>query len=270
MNKLLIEKMREYTEQDIAVAFSGGADSALLLHLACEYARENGTMVYAVTAKTRLHPAGDLKIAAKVAEEAGAVHKIIEIDELKETGIENNPIDRCYRCKKGIFQKICAFAEAHGITVILDGTNADDLNEYRPGIRALRELGIISPLAECNLGKREIRELAEEYGISVAKRPASPCLATRLPYGEKITYEVLRRIDAGESYLRSKGFYNVRLRVHGDIARIEVDPEDITKLVNMRTEIIAYLKEQGFLYVTADLEGFRSGSMDEKKGDVAR
>ena len=262
MSKLLFEKIEEYTKNDVVVAFSGGVDSSLLLKLACDSAHKNGTTVYAVTVQTMLHPKGDLKIAEHVAREAGARHQILKIDELRETGIERNPIDRCYRCKKGIFQKIREFAEGHGITVILEGTNEDDLHQYRPGIRALGELGIISPLAECGLHKKEIRALASELGISVAERAASPCLATRLPYGAEITYELLRKIDAGETFIRELGFYNVRLRVHGDVVRIEVDQEEILRLIKERDQIIRYLKQLGFVYVTVDLEGFRSGSMD--------
>lgn len=259
---LLRETINKYTKEDIIVAFSGGADSGLLLKLACDGAHENGTKVYAVTARTMLHPAADLEIAAKAAKEAGAVHEVIEIDELRETGIEDNPTDRCYRCKKGIFTKIKERAEELGIHYILEGTNEDDLHQYRPGIKALKELGIISPLAECRVTKKEVRALAGSLFLSVAERPASPCLATRLPYGEHITYSLLKKIETGEEYIRGLGFYNVRLRVHRDIARIEVDEKDIEKFVSRRKEIIDFIKKLGFQYITADLEGFRSGSMD--------
>lgn len=266
MNKektmLLADKIRTYTKQDVIIAFSGGADSSLLLKLACDAARANGTQVYAVTVQTMLHPKSDLAVAGRVAKETGAVHKILKIDELRETGIEKNPTDRCYRCKKGIFLKVQQLANELGIGVILEGTNEDDLHQYRPGIRALQELGIISPLAECGITKKEIRQLAKELGISVAERPASPCLATRLPYGTRITYDILEKIEAGEVYIRSLGCYNVRLRVHGETARIEVDSGDMIKLVEQREAVVRYLKTLGFVYCTVDLEGFRSGSMD--------
>ncbi len=254
----------------IIVAFSGGVDSALLVKLACEAAKEssNASPVYAVTVRTKLHPAGDLETAARLADEMGAIHKILQIDELSETGIENNPVNRCYLCKKGIFQKIIELAQKLGAGFVLEGTNADDLHEYRPGLKALKELGIISPLAACGLTKAEIRQLAEQLGISVANRPSSPCLATRLPYGTAISYGLLQRIDEGENYLRGLGFYNVRLRVYdaaGGLVRIEVDVEDLPKVISYRKEIAERIKKLGFTYVTLDLEGFRSGSMDAGK-----
>ena len=153
-------------------------------------------------------------------------------------------------------------ARTLGISTIIEGTNEDDLHVYRPGIQALKELGIISPLAACGITKAEVRELALARGISVANRPSMPCLATRLPYGDSISYELLAQIDKGEQYVRSFGFYNVRLRVHDTITRIEVDQKDIPKLLEHREEIIAELKKLGFVYITVDLEGFRSGSMD--------
>ena len=146
---------------------------------------------------------------------------------------------------------------------ILEGTNADDLLQYRPGLRALQELEIKSPLKEAGLTKDEVRKLSKEYGISVADRPSSPCLATRFPYGDKLTIEKLNQVEQGEIYLKSLGLYNVRLRIHGTIARIEVDTADIEKLLNHREQIIHHLKSLGYGYITLDLEGFRSGSMDE-------
>lgn len=260
--ELLKKRIDEYTKEHVMLAFSGGVDSGLLLRLLCDSAGTRGTNVYAVTVKTTLHPKGDIDIARKVAAETGAIHQVIEIDELEETKIEHNPTDRCYRCKKGIFQKIKSRAEELGIQYIIEGTNEDDLHEYRPGIKALKELGIISPLADLKVTKKEVRSMASALSISVAERPVSPCLATRLPYGAHITYELLSRIEAGEAALREAGYYNVRLRVHGDILRIEVDSKDIERLVKQRKEITERMKKLGFLYITVDLEGFRSGSMD--------
>lgn len=256
----------------IAVAFSGGVDSALLLKLACMEAGEENT-VYAVTVRTKLHPAEDLETAKLAARECGAVHRVLQIDELSESGLENNPPDRCYLCKRGIFRRIKDLAKELGVEYIFEGTNADDLLQYRPGIRAVRELRIDSPLAECGLTKAEVRRLAEHLGISAAKRPSAPCLATRLPYGTKISYELLEKIDEGERYLRGLGFYNVRLRAHELtnsvskkrewLARIEVDLEDLGKIAENREELVKKIKGLGFARVTMDLEGFRSGSMDE-------
>lgn len=260
----------------VVVAFSGGVDSALLLKLVCMAAEGRG-VVYAVTAETKLHPNGDLEAAKQTARECGALHKVLRIDELAETGVEKNYPDRCYRCKKRIFLRIKELAAELGAGFVLEGTNADDLMQYRPGIRALREMEIISPLAACGLTKPEIRSLAKFLDIETADRPSAPCLATRLPYGMELSYELLAKIDEGERYLRELGFYNVRLRVHelteiagtknweerkSCLARVEVDMEDMPKLLQYRRELVKKLKELGFHRITVDLEGFRSGSMD--------
>ncbi len=260
--KSLEKAMEEYAAQDLAVAFSGGVDSSLLLYLACREAAKTGKTVYAVTFHTSLHAACDLEIAKRVAREMGAVHVVIEVDELEEAGIENNPQDRCYRCKRLLFTKLTEFAEEKGINLILDGTNEDDLHVYRPGIRALKELGILSPLANLHITKAEVKALAGGWGISVASRPSTPCMATRLPYGAKLERQVLERIEEGEEWLKEKIGGNIRLRVHGDTARIELDGGALKKAIEIREEITAFLKKLGFRYITLDLEGFRSGSMD--------
>jgi len=259
----LYSALQEYTKADVALAFSGGVDSALLLALLCRFAAENHTKVYAITASTKLHPAKDLEISKALAKEYGAIHLVVEIDELEEAGIQNNPKDRCYLCKLAIFQKICALARTYQVNTILEGTNLDDLGVYRPGIRALRELQIISPLADCSISKETIRSLAAKLGLTVSNRPSSPCLATRLPYDTPIDYALLSRIDKGEQLLRHMGFYNVRLRIHGSVTRIEVDQTDFQQILTKQTEILSELKKLGFHYITLDLEGFRSGSMDE-------
>lgn len=259
----LLKMLDEYTKKDVIVAFSGGVDSSLLLKIACEQAEKNGTSVHAVTLHTRLHPLGDLKVAESVAKETGALHKIIRIDELEESGIQDNPVNRCYLCKKTLFKKLIDFANEINAGHIIEGTNEDDLHEYRPGIQALKELDIISPLADCGLTKADIRRLAKEKGISVADRPGAPCLATRFPYGTRLSYERMEQIEAAEGYIRSLGFYNVRVRVHDGIARIEVDDRDILRLCEFRNDILSRMKENGFDYITIDLEGFKSGSMDK-------
>lgn len=258
----LQKRIDELTRENVILAFSGGVDSSFLLKLCCEAAARNRTTVYAITVHTKLHPAGDMEIAKRVAREAGAVHRVIVIDELNEAGILDNPVNRCYLCKKYLFQSLIDSMEELNARHIIEGTNEDDLHVYRPGILALKELGIISPLAECKVTKKEVRKWAAEYGISVADRPSTPCMATRFPYGTKLSYEALARVEEGEEWLRRQGFYNVRLRVHGDILRIEVDGEDMRKLLEKRREIIEYMKKLGFCYLTLDLEGFRSGSMD--------
>ena len=278
----LRKKLEQLASGHIALAFSGGVDSSLLLFMCCEAAKKTGKKVHAVTIHTRLHPVKDLETAARVAAEAGArvttaagpaavaeagaasvvEHHVLCLDELEEAGIRFNPVDRCYLCKKCLFQKLIGKAEALGARTVLDGTNADDLKVYRPGIRALHELGVISPLAELGITKAEVRQLAAEYGLSVSGRPSTPCMATRFPYGTELDYDRIRLVDEGETWLRDQGFYNVRLRVHGRIARIEVDPESMPALVAMREKVLQKMAGCGFDYVTLDLAGFRSGSMD--------
>lgn len=268
----LKKQMQVYTKEKCMVAFSGGVDSSILLKLACESADEEQNTqsrkqpiyspVYAVTMHTQLHPTCEIEHAAKVAEEIGAIHLVISVDELMDAGIDQNPPDRCYRCKKHLFTKIQEKASEFGVPTILEGTNADDLHVYRPGLKAIRELGIISPLADAGFTKSDVRRLAEEYHLSVWGRPAVPCLATRFPYGAKLSYEELHKVEQGEEFLKSLGLYNVRLRIHNEIARIEINPEEFPILLHNRENVIFHMKKLGYSYVTLDLEGFRSGSMD--------
>lgn len=260
--KQLEALLQKLTREDVCVAFSGGVDSSLLLVMTWEAAQKNNTRVYALTMDTVLHPKADLEIARTVLARTGAMHKILTLNELAVPEIKNNPADRCYRCKKELYRRMLQFAEEKGISRLLEGSNEDDLHVYRPGLRAIGELGVRSPLAEMGLTKEEVRFLARDYGIPVADRPSSPCLATRLPYGTEIDLELLRRIDEAEEFLRKLSFYNVRVRVHRDIARLEIDTEEFPQLLKERERIIRKLKELGFPYVTLDLEGFRSGSMD--------
>ncbi len=258
----LKKKMNRYAQAHIAVAFSGGADSSLLLRLAVEASKKHGTKVYAILMHTMLHSARDMEEAETAAKEAGAEFRMITVDELQEAGIMDNPKDRCYRCKKYLFEQLMRESEALGAAVILEGTNKDDLCAYRPGLLAVKELGIISPLADAGFTKEEVRRFAEELGISASKKPSMPCLATRFPYGARLSYEDMKRVDKGEQFIRAMGFYNVRLRIHGDIVRIEVDTEGFEEIMRRGKEIISYLKNLGYSYVTLDMEGFRSGSMD--------
>lgn len=259
----LLQLMEQYAGQDVAVAFSGGVDSALLLKLACDSARTAGSKVYAVTLHTALHPNHEIAAAGQMASAAGAEHIIIRADELQEAGITHNPVDRCYRCKKYLFGRIKEWAATKGIHIIIEGTNEDDLHVYRPGIQAVRELGILSPLAQAGIRKQQVRELAREYGIPAAARPSSPCLATRFPYGTLLSREAMDKIDRGEEFIRRLGFYNVRLRVHDNLVRIEVDRQDMPQLLELKDAVTGCLQELGYTYITLDLAGFRSGSMDE-------
>ena len=260
----------ELTDQDMALAFSGGVDSSLLLKMAADRAAKKGTKVWAVTFNSRLHPSCDLENARKVAGELGGIHVILEIDELEMEEIRSNPVNRCYLCKRNLFRTLMAFAKEKGVEVLAEGTNEDDLHVYRPGIQAVRELGIRSPLAEAGLTKEEVRRLAAACGISAASRPSTPCMATRLPYGARLDYEILKKIEAGEEILRRMIGGNVRLRLHGQVVRIETDPERFSLALEKREEVVRQLKELGFVYITLDLEGFRSGSMDvglESRGE---
>lgn len=258
----LEETMAEYAKEDICLAFSGGVDSSLLLKAASDAAGKTGKKVYAVTFDSRLHPSCDLDIAARVAKELGGIHRVVRVNELDQEEIRFNPVNRCYLCKKKLFESLKDFAGEMNIPYIMDGTNEDDLHVYRPGIKALRELGIISPLAELHITKAQVKEMAAGYGISVASRPSAPCMATRLPYHTEIDYGILERIGKGEEYLSSLVKGNVRLRLHKDIVRIEVDKASMGELLERSGEIVSRLKELGFIYITMDLEGFRSGSMD--------
>lgn len=260
----LLSVMEKYGQQDVCLAFSGGVDSSLLLKLAVECGEKNGRRVYAVTFDSRLHPACDLDNARKVAAELGGIHLVEIIDELEMEEIRNNPTDRCYLCKKQLFGRLLETAAEKGASAVMEGTNEDDLHVYRPGIRAVRELGVKSPLAEAGFTKEEVKRMAAEYGISAASRPSTPCMATRLPYGASLDYEVLARIEKGEAVLRELLGGNVRLRLHGDVVRIEADREKLIRAVSLGPELTERLKKLGFVYITLDLEGFRSGSMDVK------
>lgn len=268
----LYENMKHYLQEDICLAFSGGVDSSLLLILAksCVKEQQKKSNIYAVTFDTMLHPSCDLNTAKKVAKEAEVFHQVLFVNELEQEEIRFNPENRCYLCKKTLFSKLQEFAKSKGISIILEGTNEDDLHVYRPGLQAIQELGIKSPLAEAGFTKEEVRKLAKELGVSVAERPSTPCLATRLPYGTEISMGVLERIAKGEEYLHTLGFSVVRLRVHGEIARIEIPQKEFESFLKKSGEIIEELKKMGFDYITLDMQGFRSGSMDEKIIKVSR
>lgn len=241
----------------LCVAFSGGVDSAVVL-TAARAVCEN---VHAVMLQTPFHPANEPELAEKTARKTGASFTIIEFDRLPDE-IMQNPVDRCYLCKKAIFTEILSYARQSGLQTVLDGTNADDTKEYRPGLKALSELGIKSPLRELGLTKARVREIAAGYGLAVATKPSSPCLATRIPYNTPIEPEVLRKIDEFETYMKLRGFPVVRARIHGDLVRFEVPQAEFEGVLDYREEIIKTAKKLGFKFVTLDLEGFRSGSFD--------
>ncbi len=258
----LTHSMEEHIQVGICIAFSGGVDSSLLLKVACDVGKKTNHPVLAVTFETKLHPHGDLDEAKSIASSFGAIHKVIAVDEFADPEIMHNPLDRCYRCKNLLFQSLIKYANEEGYQYLIDGSNYDDLKAYRPGMKALKELGIHSPLLEYEITKLQIRSLAARLNVASSNKPSAPCLATRLPYGATLDFELLNRLDQGEKFIKDLGFYNVRLRAHGDIIRIEIDKKDFIKFIELENHIIKKLKELGFLYITLDLEGFRSGSMD--------
>lgn len=258
----LLDYLDELLNEDCIIAFSGGVDSTLLLKAACMVAAEKGFAVHAATFQTSLHPMQDLAITRKIALDLGVLHHILEVDELEQAGIMENPVTRCYLCKKYLFTRLHELGTTLGISLIMDGTNGDDLKSYRPGLAALSELAIKSPLAETGMTKSDVRKLAAAFNLNVADRPSSPCLATRFPYNTRLSYDQMRQVEAAEQFLHSLGFYNVRIRVHDTIARLEVDLDAFSQLLEQRDLIVRELKLLGYTFITLDLEGFRSGSMD--------
>lgn len=258
----LEELVGDAVKKGVCIAFSGGVDSTLLLTVASRQQKRFGGTVYGVMFDTFLHAKGEESEARRLALECGADFAVIHVNELDNPAILDNPKNRCYHCKHFLFSNLQTFAKDHGCSLVMDGTNFDDTKAYRPGLKALEELGVLSPLKILGITKAQVRALAAEYGISVASKPSNSCLATRLPYGTKLETPVLEKIAAGETYLKSMGFRSVRIRFYDPIARIEVEKSQIPVFVNMREDIVNRLKELGFVYVTLDLEGFRSGSMD--------
>lgn len=243
----------------LAVAFSGGVDSTYLLH---EAVKAGKGKVTALIMKTPSVPERELDEAVTFCKSRGISFFVLPADPFSAAGFRENGRDRCYICKHFLFSALLEKAKEEGVPFVADGTNADDRKEFRPGLRALKELEIRSPLAEAGLTKKEIRELSEKEGLPTWNKPSFSCLATRFPYGEELTVEKLRRTEAAENLLAELGFTQRRVRVHGNLARIEVLPAEIPLLLERRDMISSRLEELGFLYTTVDLKGFRSGSMD--------
>ncbi|HSA96118.1 MAG TPA: ATP-dependent sacrificial sulfur transferase LarE [Acidobacteriota bacterium] len=245
------------------VAFSGGVDSTLLLTLCADLlGPENVT---AVTGISQTYTPEEKRAAGRVTRGLGVRHIILETDELACAAFAANPADRCYHCKRELFVKIGDLARSLGIEAIYDASNVDDLADYRPGRRATEELGIESPLVEAGFTKTDVRALSKKLGLASWDKPANPCLASRIPYGVRITPKVLKRVGAGERFLRGLGFAVVRLRHHGDLARIEVPARDLARLIKPATarRIAAKLRSLGYLWVAVDVEGYRMGSLNQ-------
>jgi pyridinium-3,5-biscarboxylic acid mononucleotide sulfurtransferase len=251
----------------IVVAFSGGIDSTLLLYLAKEALGEN---VIAITAVSPSLSTADKDETEKLARHMGVQHIFIESTEAEDQRYLDNSPERCYFCKNDVYTHIIAYAHEHGYHYVIDGTNADDVGDHRPGRKAARQHGVRSPLQEAEITKVEIRTLAEQYGLPNWDKPAAACLASRVPYGTTITLESLSQIDQAEAALREMGFGQLRVRHHQQVARIEVDANAFESVLQKREKIVSSLTGLGYAYVSLDLAGFRSGSMNEVLVDGVR
>lgn len=246
--------------ESAVLAFSGGVDSAFLMKALCL----SGIRFLAVTASSETMPRRDLESAVSLAREMAAKHLVIRTEELSREPFAANPPDRCFHCKDELFRRLRDIARQGGFASVLDGTNADDLLDYRPGRKAALRHGVLSPLAEGGITKAELREMAKALGLSLWDRPSSPCLASRFPYGERISAAGLRRVEEAEEFLRLLGIREVRVRIHGEVARIEAAEQDLPLLLDAenRRALTKRLKDLGFSYVSLDLEGYRTGSLN--------
>ena len=260
-NKLNL--LREYLGQlkNTAVAFSGGVDSSLLLAVASEVLGKN---VIAVTARSAFFSKRELNESERFCESLGVRQIFADCDVLRNSCITENPVNRCYLCKKDVFSKIISCVRENNFSSVCEGTNADDLSDFRPGMQAVKELGVKSPLLECGFHKAEIRELLSEMKFSVAAKPSMACLASRIPYGEEITAAKLMMVEKAENFLKELGAGQVRVRLHGEnLCRIEVPEGEMQNVFAQREKIVSEFSSLGFKYVSLDLCGYRTGSLNE-------
>ena len=257
-----MKQLQEYllSQGSVAVAFSGGVDSTFLLKVAHDTL---GDKCVAVTASSCSFPERELKEAKAFCERNGIRHVVVRSEELEIEGFRHNPKNRCYLCKHELFEKIWDIARELGLNAVAEGSNMDDNGDYRPGLVAVRELGVLSPLRHVGLSKAEIRELSRELGLPTWNKQSFACLSSRFVYGETISEERLSMVDRAEQLLLDLGFHQVRVRIHGQLARIETDPAEFEKLLSEREKIVPALRDFGFAYVTMDLTGYRMGSMNE-------
>ena len=257
-----LQRLRSVIEDrgSAVIAFSGGVDSSVV----CSVAREVlGEKAVAVTAVSPTYPEEELELARKIAKRIGIKHLVITTNEIENPNFTSNPPDRCYHCKGELLSKLDEIRNRLGFQSILDGTNRDDMFDYRPGLRAAAEFGVVSPLALSEMGKEDVRLAAMAFGLPNAEKPANPCLASRIPYGQEITLEKLDRISKAERYLRSLGFRILRVRDHGDLARVEVGLDELPRALELREEIVKHLKALGYGLVTLDLEGYRLSGLSQ-------
>ena len=253
----------------LIVAYSGGVDSAFLASAANEVL---GSSALAVTADSPSLAPSELREAVALAEQIGLNHRVIKTREVEREDYQANTPNRCFFCKDELYIHLTGFASAEGYASVANGTNIDDLGDFRPGQNAAKEYGVISPLVDAGLTKTEIRQLSHEMGLPTWDKPAQACLSSRIPYGSRVTVEALTRIGKAEEHLRSLGFRQLRVRHHDTVARIELGPEDFATLLadDIRQDVTRYFRSIGYAYVTMDLDGFRSGSMNEVLGGAKR
>ena len=246
----------------VAVAFSGGVDSTFLLRAAHDVL---GDKAIAVTARSGNFPGREMKEADEFCRENGILQKVVSIHEMEIEGFRENPVNRCYLCKREIFRNLIDEAQRAGMAYVAEGSNVDDTGDFRPGLKAIAELKVKSPLKEAGLTKADIRRLSRDLGLATWEKPSFACLATRFAYGEEITPEKLRMVDQGEQLLFDLGLKQFRVRIHGRQARIEVPPEDIPRFLEeeLRLRVVSEFHSFGFAYVSLDLQGYRTGSMNE-------
>lgn len=244
----------------IIIAFSGGVDSTFLLKVAHDVL---GDHVIAVTARSLAFPQRELNEAIAFCQSEGIRHIIVDSEELAIDGFSHNPVNRCYLCKHELFEKILGIAEQYNIEYVAEGSNMDDEGDYRPGLQAVSELHVKSPLRVVNLTKQEIRNYSRQLGLRTWDKQSFACLSSRFPYGEEITERKLGMVDRAEQLLLDMGFHQLRVRIHGELARIEVLPHEFDQIISCREQIVHTFKKYGFQYVTMDLQGYRIGSMNE-------